>query len=77
MSAVAVPPRRAALVDHHVVDEAARVAQLLPRDGLEAGVDVADDVALPLGDEDHHVIVSELPAEEPGVALRGIGRRDP
>ena len=57
MSAVAVATASCALVHHDVMDEAARVAQFLPRDGLEAGVDVADHLALPLGDEDHHVIV--------------------
>jgi hypothetical protein len=65
------------LVDDDVVDEAGGVAQLLPRERLDAGVDVADRDARPLGDEDDGVVSVDLRAEEVRVAGLGIaGRRD-
>jgi hypothetical protein len=55
------------------VNVPAGVAQFLPRYRLERGVHVADYLAVLLSDIDHHVIVFELSAEEPRVALGGIG----
>src|SRR5262245_51719361 len=62
----------ASLVHHDVVDVAAFIAQLFPRNWLDGGVDVAKHLAVLLGNIDHHVLVFELPAEKPRVALGRI-----
>src|SRR6185369_1114121 len=63
------------LVDHDVVDEARFVAQLLPRQRLDAGVDVAHDLAGAIGHEHRGVGVAQLAAEKPGVAFLRVAAR--
>ena len=77
MSAVAVPLRRprSSTTTSWTKPQASRSS--FHEMGSSAGVDVADDLALLLGDEDHDVVVLELLAEKPGVAVRGIGAGDP
>ena len=77
ISAPATPRPAFRLVDDDVVDEAGGVSQLLPRERLDAGKDVADRGAGALRDEDDGIVGVELRAEEMGVAgLVVAGRCD-
>ena len=67
-SASPMPPPRAASADQQVVDEAALVAQVLPRQRFDRRVDVTDDRALPLGDEHDRSVLVELRCQEARVA---------
>ena len=61
------------------MDEAGLVPELLPRLRLDGRVDVTDDDAVPLGDEDTRITLRQLRTEEPGVSARRIrpGRHEP
>jgi len=59
-------------VQTHLGEDSVRTIAMDGTEGLTRGVDVTDDLAILLRDIHHHVLVLELPAEEPRVALGGV-----